>query len=453
MITIDPKIFKAYDIRGIYGQSVDEEASGKIGRAFAKYLNFPKKVIVACDGRVSSPTMKAALIDGLVKVGVNIIDIDLASTDMFYYACKKFDLPGITVTASHNPKEYTGFKMVEKIPKLLSGDDGIKAIRQYIEEDSLPADAAVPGTVTTASVIEEFVDFALGLIDTTAIKPMKVFADTANGMVGPILQLISQKLPQISFVPMYWEIDGNFPNHGGDPLEAENRREIESRIIKEGGDLGVMFDPDGDRFFAIDAKGRFITGDFTTAIFSEYFLKKYPGCGILYDIRASKVVADTITRLGGHAFAGRVGHTYIKARMDKDGLFFSGEVSGHYFFKDFYLCDSGTISFVYFLDFLSKSSQPLTSIIDNLLAQYHISGEINSEVKDIASVLAKIESIYGPHVVAPIERMDGITLEMGDWRFNVRSSNTQPLLRLCLEAKTQELMEQKRDEILALIRA
>lgn len=449
---LDTSIFKSYDIRGIYGQNIDEELAEKVGRGFAKYLNFPKQVIVGRDGRVSGESMKNSLIKGLISVGVNVLDIDLASTDMFYYACQKYGIPGITVTASHNPKEYTGFKMVEKIPKLLSGDAGIKEIKEYIEQNNLPSDSAAKGTITFENILNEFVDYALSLVDLKNIKPLKIFADTANGMVGPILKLISQKIPSLEFVPMYWDIDGNFPNHGGDPLDAENRIDIEKRVKNENGDIGIMFDPDGDRFFAIDSSGNFIPGDFMTAIMSEYFINKYPGCGIVYDIRASKAVPDTINRCGGVAFANRVGHTHIKARMNQESAYFGGEVSGHYYFKDFYLCDTGTIAFLYFLDFLSKSEKPLATILSELNSKYFISGEINNEVADVPKVLENIEKIYGPNTTSPIERMDGLTFELENWRFNIRSSNTQPLLRLCLEANSQELMEQKRDEILKLIR-
>lgn len=452
MTNIDPSIFKSYDIRGVYPTSLDENLAEKIGRGFAKYLNFPPKIVVARDGRIHGQQMKNALIEGLTKVGVNVVDIDLASTDMFYYACQKFDLPGISVTASHNPKEYSGFKMVKKIPELLSGEAGIKEIKEYIQNNDLPADSTTTGSIEQLNFFSEFVDYVLSLIDINKIKNFKIHADTANGMVGPLLELISKKLPVINFVPMYWEIDGNFPNHGGNPLQAENRTEIEKRVVEEGSDLGIMFDPDGDRFFVIDKKGRFISGDFMTAILAEYFIKKYPGCGIVYDIRASKVVLDTINRCGGKAYANRVGHTHIKARMKQENTYFGGEVSGHYYFKDFFLCDTGLVTFVYLLDFLSNSDKSLDEIIDQMLAKYFISGEINSVVKDIPLVLANLEKIYGSNTVSPIERMDGLTFEMGDWRFNVRPSNTEPLIRLNLEATTKELMEQKRDEILGFIR-
>ena len=452
MTDIDTSIFKSYDIRAVYPTQADEQLAQNIGRGFAKYLNFPQKVIVGRDGRVSGESMKNALIKGLTSVGVNVIDIDLASTDSFYYACQTRNLPGITVTASHNPKEYTGFKMVKKIPELLSGDAGIKEIKEYILTNDLPANSAVSGTVESQNIRQEFVDYVLSLVDISKIKPFKIFADTANGMVGPFLELVSQKLPNINFVKMFWDIDGNFPNHGGDPLLAENRIDIQNRVPTEGGDLGIMFDPDGDRFFVIDKHGRFIPGDFMTAILAKYFIEKHPGCSIVYDIRASKVVPETIAACGGKAFANRVGHTHIKARMKAEGAYFGGEVSGHYYFKEFFLCDTGLVTFIYLLEFLSTTNKPLDIIIDEMLAKYHISGEINSKVADVTSVLTKIESTYGSKTIAPIERMDGMTFEMGDWRFNIRSSNTEPLLRLNLEANTEDLMIQKRDELLSIIR-
>ncbi len=450
-MNIDTSIFKSYDIRGIYPTQADEKLAQSIGRGFAKYLNFPQKVIVARDGRISGESMKNALILGLTKVGVNVIDIDLASTDMFYYACQVYNLAGISVTASHNPKEYTGFKMVKKIPELLSGDAGIKEIKESIQTDSLPADSPTLGQVEKINIIDNFIDYALKLVDISQFKRFKIVADPANGMVGPILEKLIDKLPMVKFLPLYWEVDGNFPNHGGDPLQEINRLETQKYVVDQKADFGVMFDPDGDRFFVIDRRGRFISGDFLTAILSRYFLKKYPGCSIVYDIRASKAVPETISAAGGKPLANRVGHTHIKARMKAENAYFGGEISGHYYFKDFFLCDTGTISLIYLLDFLSTSKRSLEDFVDELTSKYFISGEINNKVVDVQKVMSKIEEIYTPRTVSPIERMDGLTFEMGDWRFNLRSSNTEPLLRLNLEANSPELMEQKRDEILAII--
>ena len=451
MTNVDTSIFKSYDIRGVYPDQANEALAEQIGRGFAKYLNFPQKVIVARDGRISGESMKNAIISGLTKVGVSVIDIDLASTDMLYYACQTRDLPGVSVTASHNPKEYTGFKMVKKIPELLSGEAGIKEIKEYILADDLPVDSATPGQIEKLEIMDEFVDYVLGLVNIAGFKNFKILADTANGMVGPILEKLIPKLPTINFVPMYWEIDGNFPNHGGDPLWEENRIEIQKRVPAENADLGIMFDPDGDRFFVIDSRGRFIPGDFLTAILSEYFLKKYPGCAVVYDIRASRAVSDIVLANGGKPLANRVGHTHIKARMKAENAFFGGEISGHYYFKDFFLCDTGVTSLVYLLDFLSTANKSLETMVDELTSKYFISGEISNKVNDVPTVLANIENTYGPKAIAPVEKMDGMTFEMGDWRFNIRSSNTEPLLRLNLEANNQALMEQKRDEVLKII--
>jgi len=450
-MNVDTSIFKSYDIRGIYPTQADEKLAESIGRGFAKYLNFPQKVIVARDGRISGEAMKNALIQGLTKVGVSVIDIDMASTDMFYYACQTRDLPGISVTASHNPKEYTGFKMVKKIPELLSGDAGIKEIKEYILADDLPSDSATSGQVENINIMDEFIEYILSLVDVSKFQKLKIVADPANGMVGPILQKLSQKLPAIEFIPLYWEVDGNFPNHGGDPLLEENRIATQKFVVDQKADLGVMFDPDGDRFFTIDSRGQFISGDFLTALLSTHFLKRYPGCTIIYDIRASKAVKEIVTANGGRPLANRVGHTHIKARMKAENAFFGGEISGHYYFKEFFLCDSGAVSLVYLLEFLSTSEKSLETMVDELSSKYFISGEINNKVTDVAKIMAEIESTYGPKVNEPVEKMDGLTFEMGDWRFNLRSSNTEPLLRLNLEANSQELMEQKRDEVLAII--
>jgi phosphomannomutase len=447
---VDPAIFKAYDIRGIYGENLFEETANAIGKAFAVILK-PTTVIVGRDGRVSGTSLTKTLIDGLTSVGVNVIDVGQVSTDMYYYACATKKLPGIMVTASHNPKEYNGFKMVRDIPYLLSGDEGIQDIRKVIEGDDFPPKAEQVGNVEKYPVMHGFVQKILSLVDTKSLKPMKIIADTANGMVGPTLTEIFKNIPQIGLTPMYFDVDGTFPNHGGDPLVAENRAELQERVKNEGFDLGVAFDPDGDRFFCIDKKGRFVSGDFLTAILSSYFLKKKPKATIVYDIRASKAVPDTIEAAGGKAIYNRVGHAFIKKRMSDEKAVFGGEVTGHYYFKEFYGCDSGVAPMMFLIDLLSNSDKTLDQILDDYKKKYFISGEINNKVPDVQSVLARIKKIYASDAKNVIE-IDGITIELEDWRFNVRGSNTEPLIRLNLEANSNELMEQKRDEILTLIR-
>lgn len=450
LMQVESSIFKAYDIRGVYGTSLFDETAEAVGKAFAKVLS-PTTVVVGRDARISSPALHQRLIQGLNSVGVNVIDIGMVSTDMYYHACAVKQLPGIMVTASHNPKEYNGFKMVRQIPYLLSGDEGIQDIRKVIEADDFPPQASTPGTVEQWSVMAGFIEKIASLVDLNSLKPMKVIIDTANGMVGPSLIEIFKLMPQIELVPMYFEPDGNFPNHGGDPLQEENRRELMERVSTEGADLGFAFDPDGDRFFCVDGKGRFVSGDFMTAIMSEYFLLKYPGAPIVYDIRASHAVPDLIHAAGGKPFYNRVGHAYIKKRMMDEGAVFGGEVTGHYYFKDFYFCDSGLAPMVYLMDLLTKSELTLDQKLDQLSQVYFISGEINTKGVDAKTVIAKIKEIYAPQANEVLE-VDGVSCLFDGWHFNVRGSNTEPLVRLNLEATSQALMEEKRDEVLALIR-
>lgn len=448
---VDSSIFKSYDIRGVYGKQVFDETAEAVGKGFAKILH-PTTVIVGRDARVSSPSLHTNILKGLTSIGIHVIDIGMVSTDMYYYACATKKLPGIMVTASHNPKEYNGFKMVRQIPYLLSGDEGIQDIRKVIETDAFPPVTATPGKVEQWNVMAEFIDRMLSLVDTTQLKPMKILCDTANGMVGPTLAELFKKIPQITLVPMYFNPDGNFPNHGGDPLDENNRKEIMARVPQESADLGFMFDPDGDRFFCIDKTGRFVSGDFMTAILSEYFLKKRPGSTIVYDIRASHAVPNLITQAGGRPLYNRVGHAYIKKRMNDEKGVFGGEVTGHYYFEDFYYCDSGVAPMLYLMDYLSTSSRRLDEILDELEKTYFISGEINTKGADAAKVFTAIREKYASQAKQVLE-VDGITMEMGDWHFNVRASNTEPLVRLNLEATSKVLMEQKRDEVLAVIRS
>lgn len=447
---VDPTIFKSYDIRGVYGKQLFDETGEAVGKGFAKVLQ-PTSVIVGRDARISSPSLHASLIKGLTSVGVHVVDVGMVSTDMYYFACVTKNLPGIMVTASHNPKEYNGFKMVRKIPYLLSGDEGIQDIRKIIESDAFPPASSTQGTIEQWDVMPEFIQYMMNLVDTSSLKPMKILCDTANGMVGPTLIALFKKIPQVTLVPMYFDPDGNFPNHGGDPLQEENRTEIIKRVIAEEADLGFMFDPDGDRFFCIDKTGRFVSGDFLTAILSEYFLKKKPGSPIVYDIRASHAVPDLITQAGGKPLYNRVGHAYIKKRMSDEKAVFGGEVTGHYYFESFYYCDSGIAPMLYIMDYLSGSPKRLDEILAELEKKYFISGEINTKGADAQKVFEKIRTIYGPQAKQIIE-IDGITMEMGDWHFNVRASNTEPLVRLNLEASTLEQMEQKRNEVLSVIR-
>lgn len=447
---VDSSIFKSYDIRGIYGQNLFDDTALAIGKAFVTYLK-PHKVIVGRDGRISGPNLHKNILEGLLGSGVHVVDIGMVSTDEYYFACATMNLPGIMITASHNPKEYNGFKMVKQIPYLLSGAEGIQEIKMIVEQDAFQKVSELRGVYETEDVKDEYLDKIRSLVKVNEFKKINVVADTANGMVGPALAQFAALVPQIDLVPMYFDVDGNFPNHGGDPLIEENRAELMQRVVTENADIGVAFDPDGDRVFFVDGRGRFIPGDFITAIFAYYFLQRQPGSSILYDIRASNAVKDTVAKFGGSSLYNRVGHSYIKKRMMDENVIFGGEVSGHYYFKDFFFCDGGLVAFAFMLDALSKSPKTLAEIADDYFNTYHVSGEINSKVNDVKAKIEEIKSTYAPSAHNVIE-IDGITCEFEDWRFNVRGSNTEPLIRLNMEASSATLMEEKRDELLQVIR-
>ncbi|MEM7029802.1 MAG: phosphomannomutase/phosphoglucomutase [Chloroflexota bacterium] len=445
---VDPSIFKAYDIRGIYPSQLDEKTAYAIGRAFVTFLSVDT-VIVGRDMRLSSPQMHKNVIAGLTDQGADVIDIGMVSTDQYYYACANLGHAGMMVTASHNPAEYSGFKMVRKMPQLLSGDTGIQDLRQIVETDAYAPNNR-KGKVTSQDLSDGFVDYVVSLVDVDSLKPLKVIADTGNGMVGPILERVYDRLP-IELTGMYLDPDGSLPNHGLDPLQPENRAELQQRVIDEGADIGFAFDGDGDRFFTIDNRGQFVSGDFLTALMGSYYLEKYPGSKILYDVRASWAVPDLIAEGGGQPLVERVGHAFIKQRMDKENAVFAGEVTGHYYFKDFYFADSGIVPSLIILEMLSKKNASLSDLLQPLEAKYFISGEINSRIS--SDVKVKMEELAEHYNDGKVEWLDGVSVTYDDWHFNVRPSNTEPLLRLNMEAKTKETMEQRRDELLAIIRA
>lgn len=443
---VNTGIFKAYDIRGIYPTELNEDVAYLIGRAFASFLHVDT-VIVGRDMRVSGPAVFEAVTRGLMDQGADVINIGMVSTDQYYFACTKLGHAGMMVTASHNPKQYNGFKMVKKMPQLLSGDAGIQDLRRLVQSEEF-GEPTRKGSMSEIDLSEEFVEAVLQLIDVDALKPLKVIADTGNGMVGPILKRVYERLP-VKLIGMYLDPDGTLPNHGLDPLQPENRAELQARVVSEHADIGFAFDGDGDRFFTIDDRGEFISGDFMTALLGEYYLAKVPNAKILYDVRASWAVPDLIKAAGGTPIMERVGHAFIKQRMSREDVLFAGEVSGHYYFKDFNFADSGIIPSLIILEMLSKKGKKMSELLQPLEEKYFISGEINSRISDPKAVLAQLAEKYsdGKH-----ETMDGLSISYPDWHFNVRGSNTEPLLRLNLEAMDKDLMEQKRDEVLAIIR-
>jgi phosphomannomutase len=445
---VDPSIFKAYDIRGTYPDQLDEDVARAVGRAFATFLQ-AEQVVVGRDMRLSSPAVFASVVDGLTAQGAGVIDVGMVSTDQYYFACAELGHPGMMVTASHNPPQYNGFKMVRRMPYLLSGDEGIQDLRRIVESDAFAPPAKTRGQVRALDLSQGFVDKVLGLIDVAGLRPLKVIADTGNGMVGPILKRVYGRLP-VRLIGLYLDPDGRLPNHGLDPMQPENRAELQRWVRQEGADVGFAFDGDGDRFFAIDDRGEFVSGDFLTALLGCYLLEKNPGACILHDVRASWAVPELIGQAGGIALMERVGHAFMKARLKKEGAVFGGEVTGHYYFRDFFGADSGIVPSLIVLEMLSRKGVKLSELLAPLEAKYFISGEINSKVADPQG---RLQALAGRYADARIERLDGVSITYPDWHFNVRASNTEPLLRLNLEARDRAQMEAKRDEVLALIRA
>jgi phosphomannomutase len=446
-MNIAPGIFKAYDIRGVYPTELNEDGAYAIGRAFVTFLG-ASEVIVGHDMRLSGPSLFDAVTRGIMDQGANVVNIGLVSTDQYYFACTKLGLPGMMVTASHNPKQYNGFKMVRQMPYLLSGNEGIQDLRRIVEEDAF-APASGKGTMREADLSEQFIEAVIGLIDVEKLRGagLKVVADTGNGTVGPILQRVYERLP-VELIGMYLDPDGSLPNHGLDPLQPENRAELEQRVTAERAAAGFAFDGDGDRFFVIDDRGTFVSGDYFTAVLGRYLLGKAPGSKIVYDVRASWAVPDLIGEAGGIPLMERVGHAFIKRRMADENALFGGEVTGHYYFRDFNYADSGIIPSLLVMEMIATQG-PLSSTLAPLEAKYFISGEINSTVADPK---AKMEELARRYADGTVEHLDGISVTYPDWHFNVRASNTEPLMRLNLEAKSREMMEQRRDEVLGIIR-
>jgi phosphomannomutase len=445
---LDPKVFKAYDVRGIYPDELDEAGAEAIGRAYVEQFE-PRRMAVGRDMRLSSQAMQSALMRGAASAGADVLDLGLVGTEMVYFAVGSLGLDGgAMVTASHNPKEYTGTKLVRRGALPVGGESGLLEVRDRALADETPTGRQ--GTIEEYDIWPEYVDRVLSFVDVAAIKPLKVVIDAANGMAGTILPPVLERLP-IEPVSCYFEPDGSFPNHEPNPLLPENREFIVRKTLAEGADLGVAFDGDADRCFFVDDTGEFVPGDFVTALFAESVLAKEPGAKIIYDVRASRAVPDTIEHTGGVALVNRVGHAFIKARMRKEDATFAGEVSGHYYFRDFSQADTGVVPFLLMLELISKRGARLSEILAPLRSRHFITGEINTPVADVALKLQELKERYGGE--GRVSHRDGISIDLDDWHFNVRPSNTEPLLRLNLEATSQELMERKRDEVLGVIRS
>jgi phosphomannomutase len=447
---LDPKVFKAYDVRGIYPDELDEAGAEAIGRAYVERFE-PGRIAVGRDMRLSSPAMQKAVMQGAAAAGADVLDLGLVGTEMVYFAVGSLELEGgIMVTASHNPKQYTGLKLVRRGALPVGGDSGLLDLRDLIDSGNWSVTGRDDrGEVRDVDIWPDYVERVLSFVDVAAIKPLRVVIDAANGMAGTMLPPVLERLP-VDAVSCYFEPDGSFPNHEPNPLLPENREFIVRKTLEEGADLGVAFDGDADRCFFVDDSGDFVPGDFVTALFAESVLEKEPGAKIIYDVRASRAVPDTIERAGGVSLMNRVGHAFIKARMRKEDAAFAGEVSGHYYFRDFSQADSGVVPFLLMLELISKKGRRLSEILEPLRSRYFITGELNTPVPDVALKLQELKERYAD---GRVSHLDGISVDFDDWHFNVRPSNTEPLLRLNLEATTEELMERKQDEVLELIRS
>jgi phosphomannomutase len=449
---LDPKAFKAYDVRGIYPEDLDEEGAYAIGRGFVQQFE-PRRVAIGRDMRLSAPQMAEAVIRGCSDEGAEVLDLGLVGTEMVYFAVGSLGLDGgIAVTASHNPKEYTGMKIVRRGALPVGGESGLLDVRDraLAVTDVLGGGAS---RVSSYDIWPAYVDQVMSFVDVSVLRPLRVVIDAANGMAGAMLPPVLERLGgAVDVVRCYFDPDGSFPNHEPNPLLPENREFIVRRTLEEGADLGVAFDGDADRCFFVDDGGEFVPGDFATALLAEAVLAKEPGSKIIYDVRASRAVPETIERLGGVALVNRVGHAFIKARMRKDDAAFGGEVSGHYYFRDFSQADTGVVPFLLMLEILSRKGEKLSRVLEPFRSRYFITGELNTSVADVPLKLQELKERYGAEG-GRISHLDGISVDFDDWHFNVRPSNTEPLLRLNLEALSQAEMERRRDEVLAVIRS
>jgi len=449
---INPEIFKAYDVRGVYPGEVNEAGARAIGAAFAAYLK-AKRIAVGRDMRLSSPALAAAFIEGATSQDVDVVDYGMIPTDMLYFAVARDGHDGgVQVTASHNPKQYNGMKMVRREAFPLSGEEGLVEIREMIATDTIPAAAARRGQVTTKNVLAEYVEHVMSFIDPAVIRPFNVVLDAGCGMGGLVAPKLFERLP-CRTTPLCFTIDGTFPTHEANPLIEENRRDIVERVVAEKADIGIAWDGDADRCFFIDGTGAFVSGDFVTALLAEAFLLKHPGATVIYDLRASYAVRDTVERYKGQSLMNRVGHAFFKRRMRETNAIFGGEVTGHYYFRDNFYADNGFIPALLMLELMSKKGQSLHDLLQPLNAKYFISGEINTKLKSMADVPARLDLIAAKFADGRQYKLDGLSVEYDDWHFNVRPSNTEPLLRLNLEATTPDQMARRRDEVLALIRS
>jgi phosphomannomutase len=446
MIKIDESIFKAYDIRGTYPDQLNEDLTYKVGRALVDYLK-PERVAVGRDMRLSSPSLLEKLTSAITEGGADVIDIGLVSTDCLYFAVGKYGYDaGVMITASHNPPEYNGFKMCKKDAVPLSGESGIDQIKKLVLEDKFSSPPK-SGMIEKVNLDDAYVAHVLSFVNQKKIKPFKIVMDAGNGMAGKIIPKLFSHLP-CRVIPMFFELDGSFPNHLASPIEPQNIAPLRERVLKEKADFGAAFDGDADRMFLVDENADPLGGDMVTALVAKNLLKKEKGATILYNLICSKAVPEVIIQEGGKAIRTRVGHALIKPLMKQHNAIFGGEHSGHFYFRNNWFADSGLIALLVCLELISEENEPLSSLIKSI-DPYFRSGEINSRVENIPQKLKEIEEHYSE---GKVDHLDGLTIDFGPWWFNIRPSNTEPLLRLNIEVNSPDILDLKKKEVLKLIR-
>jgi phosphomannomutase len=446
-------IFKAYDIRGLVDKELTADFAFATGVAVARFLELerePGTVVIGEDMRPSSPTLATAFSAGVTSQGLDVIRIGLSSTDMLYFASGKLNLPGAMFTASHNPAAYNGIKLCLSGARPIGKESGLMTIEKFVT-DGTPMAMRSAGVEKERNMLQEYVDHLLNLVDVSAIRPLKIVIDAGNGMGGYTAPAVFERL-NAEVVEMYFELDGTFPNHEANPIEPSNLKDLQKAVKKHGADIGLAFDGDADRCFLVNEKGELVNPSALTALIATRELKRYPGSNIIYNLISSRAVKEVVEENGGTAVRSRVGHSYIKKLMAETNAVFGGEHSGHFYFRDFWKADSGMLAALHAIAALGETKTSLSKLLSSF-NRYHSSGEINSTVADALAAMEKIESIYGKKDGVEVDHLDGLTINGDTWWFNLRASNTEPLLRLNVEASTQARMEKVRDDVLNTIRS
>jgi phosphomannomutase len=447
-LQLDPGLFKSYDVRGIYPSAINDDVAYRIGRAFVALLG-AKRIVVGRDMRPSGVRLFEAFARGATEAGADVTDVGMVSTDALYFAVGKYGYDGgVMITASHNPAQYNGMKFTRARAEAISLESGLGRMRDAIASGELAPAASAFGKIDRRNILDDFAEHCLSFVDRSKIKPFKIAIDAGNGMAGETIPYVFKHLP-CEVVPLFFELDGTFPNHPASPIEAENMIDLQAAVRKHGCDLGVAFDGDADRMFIVDERGELIDGSTATALVALNTIKKHPGAKILYNLICSRSVPELVLKAGGVPIRSKVGHSIIKKTMREEDVIFGGEHSGHFYFKDNWYADSGMIALMQCLELFSEAGEPVSRVIAPLDTRFR-SGEINSTVKDAAAKLAELEAHYKD---AEIDHLDGVTISYPSWWMNVRPSNTEPLLRLNVEGDTKDEMERHRDEALAVIRA